>query len=254
MITPRIGLIGIVGELCKQDFWGTAQQVARIGYQGIEACDGYLLQGDPKENLKRFHGLGLRLMTISAGLDKLNDTDALVRKCKTLECSRVSCWWSQCDTRATVLRDAEALSRAGAALAKEGIRFCYHPHDHEFRNSFDGVRAIDILLERTDPQTVFFEMDIAWIHVGGENPSEVLKRTKGRVPAIHVKDVWGTHERGLWTCVGTGVVPIEASLKTAREVGVEEFVVEQDSLRTLDAMETALVSYLALKEMGFAPA
>lgn len=251
MITPRIGLIGIVGELYKQDFWGTAQQVAKIGYQGIEGCEGHLLEGDPRENLKRFHGLGLSLMTITANLDALGDVQSLIRTCKTLDCTRASCWWSNCDTRETVLRDADTFNRVGAAMANEGIRFCYHPHDHEFRRSFDGVRAIDILLERTDPKTVFFEMDIAWIYVGGESPSDVLQRTKGRVPAIHVKDVWGTHERGLWTCVGTGIVPIEASLKVAREVGVEEFVIEQDNLRTLGAMETAQVSYLAMKEMGF---
>ena len=62
----KVGLIGIVGDEAKQDFWGTMQKVAGMGYQGIEAPGG-LSDGNTSENLKRFHALGLRVLTISAG-------------------------------------------------------------------------------------------------------------------------------------------------------------------------------------------
>jgi sugar phosphate isomerase/epimerase len=72
----------------------------------------------------------------------------------------------------------------------------------------------------------------------------------GRVPAIHVKDLYGLDTRGEFTAVGTGVVPLRESLLAATETGVEWVVVEQDTLRNLTPMETIIVSYLNLKEMG----
>lgn len=70
----------------------------------------------------------------------------------------------------------------------------------------------------------------------------------GRVPAIHLKDVCGTDEAGKWTALGTGVVDIRGSVAAAREIGVEWMTVEQDQLRRLSGMDTALFSYLYLKE------
>ena len=52
----------------------------------------------------------------------------------------------------------------------------------------------------------------------------------GRVPAIPVKDVYGTDEIGKWTAVGTGVVNIKESIAAAKEIGVEWMTVEQDRL------------------------
>ncbi len=95
-------------------------------------------------------------------------------------------------------------------------------------------------------------MDIAWVTFGGEDPVRVLRRLAGRVPIIHVKDLWALDERGKFTAVGTGVVDVAGSMRAAAETGVEWAVVEQDQCRNLSAMDTVAVSYLNLKEHGFA--
>ena len=77
----------------------------------------------------------------------------------------------------------------------------------------------------------------------------MLRRLAGRVPAIHVKDLYGLETRGQFTAVGTGVVKVRESIQAAMETGVEWVVVEQDHLRHLTALETITVSYLNLKEM-----
>jgi sugar phosphate isomerase/epimerase len=78
----------------------------------------------------------------------------------------------------------------------------------------------------------------------------------GRVPAIHIKDLKSTdypdRESVVFTAVGTGIVKTVESVKTAIETGVEWVVVEQDRMHNLTPMETALVSYLNLKEAGVA--
>jgi len=250
MSKARIGLIGIVGEESKSDFWGTMQRVAAIGYQGIEAPHG-LLEGDTAANLQRFHDLGLQVLTISASRERLReDLTGVIAEAKALQSPRVSVWWAPCDSRDAVLQDAELYNAAGATLAQEGLTLCYHNHGHEFRQVYNGVYALDIIAEHTDPKALAFELDIAWITFGGEDPVAVLRRYAGRVPAIHVKDISSMESPAQFTAVGTGIVKIRESVQAAIETGVEWIVVEQDKLRNLTAFETITVSYLNLKEAG----
>ena len=250
MTKTKIGLIGIVGEEANQDFWGTMRRVAEIGYRGIEAPGG-LMDGDVAENLKRFHGLGLEVLTVSASREGLrDDLPALIAQAKALQSPRATVWWAPCDTREAVLSDANLYNEAGAKLAEEGITLCYHHHEHEFRRIFNGVCAFDVLAEHTDPRALAFEMDIAWITFGGADPVSTLRRLAGRVPAVHVKDLYGLGERGQFTAVGTGIVNVRDSVQAAIEIGIEWIVIEQDTLRHLTAFETITVSYLNLKEAG----
>jgi len=250
MAKAKIGLIGLVGAEAKADFWGTMERVAAIGYQGIEGARA-LLEGDVAANLARFKALGLEVLTVSASREGLRDElDQVVADAHALEAPRVSVWWGPCETKESVLQDAELYNAAGARLAAEGITLCYHNHEHEFRTAFNGVYALDVLAEHTDPQALSFEIDVAWVTFGGADPVAVLRRMAGRVPAIHVKDLWGLDERGKFTAVGTGVVKVQEAVQAAIETGVEWVVVEQDTLRNLTAFETITVSYLNLKEAG----
>jgi sugar phosphate isomerase/epimerase len=136
-------------------------------------------------------------------------------------------------------------------MAAEGLKLCYHNHDHEFKKTYNGLYALDILAEHTDPKSLYFRLDIAWITLGGADPAHILRKMAGRVPAIHIKDVYGTDEIGKWTAVGTGVVNINDSIRAASEMGgVEWMTVEQDKLRNLTPFETVTASYLNLKEAG----
>ncbi|WP_419872503.1 sugar phosphate isomerase/epimerase family protein [Candidatus Pristimantibacillus sp. PTI5] len=252
MSRPRLALIGIVNEEAKQDFWGTMQRVAEIGYDGIEG-GAELLKGDVKANVARFHGLGLQVATHSVNKEQLRDEkelDKVINEAHALQTKDVTFWWDVVDTREQLLRDAELYNAAGARFAAEGLRFCYHNHAHEFQRTFNGVYSLDILAEHTDSQNLYFRLDVAWITIGGADPAHILHKMAGRVPAIHLKDIYGTDEIGKWTAVGTGVVKIKESIDAAKEIGVEWMTVEQDQLRNLTGIETATVSYLNLKEKG----
>lgn len=246
----KVGLIGLVGKEAKQDFWGTMEKVAEIGYEGVEGVTA-LLEGDVQANLQRFHDLGLRVITYSASREDLEkNLDTIIKNAKLLEVPHVSVWWGPCESKEQLLEDAALYNRAGEALAKEGLKLCYHNHEHEFRASFNGVYAFDILVEYTNPEHLFFEIDVAWAAFGGQDPVELLHRLKGRVPAVHLKDLYALEKRGQFTAVGTGVVDIAAAVQAAQDIGVDWMVVEQDELRHLTAIETITVSYLNLKETG----
>lgn len=248
----KIGLIGIVGEESKRDFWGTMAQVAEMGYRGIEGVEGALLEGDPAANLARFRALGLEHLTVSASLADLRDRlDEVRHKADASGARRATVWWSDAKDRDVLLEEAELYNQAGAKLAADGIRLCYHNHDHEFRNVFAGVNALDLLATNTDPASVFFTIDVGWVEVGGGDPAAVLTALKGRVPAIHAKDFFDLNDRASFTAVGSGAVNFNRALPAAQAAGVEWVIVEQDRLRNLSAMETAQAAALNLRERGF---
>jgi len=247
----KLGLIGIVSEESKADFWGTMSRLAQMGYQGIEGIEGQLQQGDSAANLARLHSLGLQHLTVSASLADLRERlDDVRRKAVDSGANRVSVWWSDAKDRDVLLQEAEAYNRAGTKLAADGLRLCYHNHDHEFRNVFEGVNALDLLAQNTDPKAVYFTIDVGWVEVGGGDPAVVLAGLKGRVPAIHAKDFADLGDRGSFTAVGSGVVNFTRALKAAEENGVEWVVVEQDRLRNLSAMDTVRAAVLNLRERG----
>lgn len=250
MHKAKLGLIGIVGEEARRDLWNTMERVAQMGYEGIEGGE-MLLEGDTDANLRRFHELGLQVLTASVGREQLDgDLSELIRKARTMETSRATVWWAPCDSRESVLREAQRLGTAGARLASEGITLCYHHHEHEILNVFGGVRALDLLAANTEASAVKFVIDIAWAAFGGENPARLIRQMQGRVASVHLKDLARLDERGHFTSLGTGVVDVRAGVQAAHETGVEWMVVEQDTLRNLDAMDTVRLSSLYLREAG----
>ena len=245
----KLGIIGIVGDELLRDLWGTLEGLAGMGYRGIEAIEGHLAQGGAASNVARLRTLGLTHLTTSASREDLReDLDGVRRRAVESGASRVSVWWSEANDRDALLRDAALYESAAEALAVDGRTLCYHNHDHEFRNVFDGENALELLAANTT--RLAFTVDVGWAAVGGADPAAVLRSLEGRVPTIHVKDFSDLADRTSFTAVGSGAVPFDAALEAAREIGVEWAVVEQDRLRNLSAMDTALASVLNLRERG----
>ena len=89
-------------------------------------------------------------------------------------------------------RAAEDFNRFGAAARERGMRFYQHNHSGEFAVE-NGTRLYDVILAETDPQLVFFELDIFWAYVGqsrfpGFKPHEYPWSLPERFPLFHVKD------------------------------------------------------------------
>lgn len=138
-------------------------------------------------------------------------------------------------------RIAEAFNKIGAEAQKNGIRFGYHNHGYGIK-PVDGVRPLEIILKNTDPNLVFFEMDIFWTTCGGVDPIELLTKYPNRYKMLHLKDMKEKKQftgdgggMGDWmpmfplmASAGDGVLDLQGIVKKAKEVGVEHFFVEQD--------------------------
>ena len=111
----------------------------------------------------------------------------------------------------------------------------YHNHAYEFGGQ-PGKRPIDIFFERLDPSLVSMELDVFWLSIAGQDPVEALKKWKGRVALLHLKDKAkdAPHQfaenmpAGAFQEVGSGVINFPAILKAAPSAGVKHYIVEQD--------------------------
>jgi sugar phosphate isomerase/epimerase len=140
----------------------------------------------------------------------------------------------------------EAVARRTAAdfnawarvLKASGIRFLYHPHGGEFQPLPGGGDGFDVLIRETDPNLVFFEMDVFWVAYAGQDPVSLLARYPGRWKMFHLKDVRKGARTGVFTghapigdfvAIGTGQVNWPAVLAEGRKAGIEYSFIEDES-------------------------
>lgn len=138
-------------------------------------------------------------------------------------------------------RQADEYNAIGAAAAKHGLRFAYHNHGNGLK-AIGGKIPMELVIESTDPKTVFFQMDLFWTVAGGIDPVQFLKKYSGRYVSLHIKDMskdvrfsGDGGDMGQWmalfphlTDAGSGVLPLKAMLAQAQQSGVQHFFVERD--------------------------
>lgn len=138
-------------------------------------------------------------------------------------------------------RRADDFNKIGEEARKRGIRFAYHNHGNGLK-AIDGKVPFDLLMERTDPKLVFYQMDIYWMTAGGVDVSKYLDKYSGRFKLMHVKDMaedvrfsGDGGDPSQWIALfpylanaGSGVMDLEKILSDAKRCGVEHFIVERD--------------------------
>lgn len=116
-------------------------------------------------------------------------------------------------------------------LKEAGISFGYHNHDHElFRYLSDQPRLLDIIIDEGGDD-LMLEMDLFWLWHGGESPAKMIRRGKGRVNVIHLKDKgrFNDPENPNGICaIGEGNMPWEEIIPACEDSGVEWYCIEQD--------------------------
>ncbi|MDY2873128.1 MAG: sugar phosphate isomerase/epimerase [Eubacteriales bacterium] len=149
---------------------------------------------------------------------------------------------------------ARILEKGGRAFRAAGYDMYYHFHAFEWTN-FGAERGIDILLNETTPEYVGFQPDVFWLTSAGTEPSSSLRLFAGRARYMHVKDYAIKPRTGAledvpncFAPVGRGNLNWPGIMKTAREIGIDHFVVEQD-LCDGDVFECIKTSHDSLRAM-----
>src|SRR5690606_38610436 len=108
------------------------------------------------------------------------------------------------------------------------LQFGYHNHDFEFKK-FDGQYGLDILLSNTDPKLVQMELDTFWVEYTGLEAIDFMKKYPEHFKSlIHIKDMKSLDDKTN-TEIGKGVMDFKEIIEVARDLGIEWYIVEQES-------------------------
>lgn len=124
-------------------------------------------------------------------------------------------------------RVADRLNIAGEMAEKAGLNLAYHNHDFEFARVGDTT-GYEILMSRTDPKLVDFELDIYWAVKAGQDPLAMFTRWPGRYTCCHVKDAGPAPERTMRD-VGAGTIDFATILEKGKAQGLKHWFIEHDN-------------------------
>ncbi|MDO7836626.1 sugar phosphate isomerase/epimerase [Sphingobium sp. HBC34] len=149
---------------------------------------------------------------------------------------------------------ADLLNERATALRPFGISLAYHNHNAEFQPLADGVRGWDIILGETDPALVRIELDVGWVAAAGIDPAAELRRLRGRVQALHVKDIKASTKPNFTMQqdpaeAGSGIQNWKTLLPAAEAAGVSHYYIEQDPPFEHERMQAVINAYAFLSKV-----
>ena len=260
-------------EDASNDLEGVLDQLARMGYEGVEFAGFF--EKTAKEVRKLLKHTGLKAVSSHVPLQQIrDDMQSVLDYHEELECGCIAVPYLAEEDRpgqpgfAHVL---ETLYTFGRQCKKRDITLLYHNHDFEFVTLPDGTFGFDDIYTQIPEDLLKVEPDLCWIKVAGQNPIEYLKKYGARCEVVHLKDFYKEgNPKNMYKLIGieteeeegdTGIFefrPVgfglqvwEPILKTCVEIGSRWVIVEQDEHYELDPMEAARRSREYLKILGW---
>ncbi len=210
----------------------TLDSVGTMGYTFVEAA-GY---GDGK-----FYGMepaNFKQLLVDKGLKMLSSHTGPHLPSEA-EWDSIMAWWDQAindhlavgvkyivkpsmgkdayESLENLQKYCDYFNAIGEKCNAKGVTFGYHNHAHEF-DSLDGEVMYDYMLQNTDPEKVFYQMDLYWVVEGNADPVTYFEKYPGRFLLWHVKD---EAEVG-----ASGKMDFENIFQYTEQSGVEEIIVE----------------------------
>jgi sugar phosphate isomerase/epimerase len=234
-----------------EDVAVTLKKVADIGYTAIQiSAFGPV---DPKQVARLVEDNGLTVAITHMGWNRFqNELDEVIAVHKLWGCVHTAIGSLPGEYRSLdgLKRFLDELAPIAERLAREGMDFSYHNHNHELARYGDKT-WLEMLYEQAPPEMLKAELDTYWIQAGGGDPAAWVRKCAGRQPVLHLKDMVVTPESEQRMAeIGEGNMNWPAILQAAEEGGVEWYLVEQDECYGRDPFESLAISYRNLRAMG----
>jgi len=220
-----------VRDLFSGDYAEMIRKVAGMGYNGIEFAGGYgNLSSDQMNALLKECGL----VAIGSHVPYKQLTDninAVIEYNLAIGNKYIICPGAPFKVKEDYIKMCDVFNNFGEICGKNGLLFGYHNHSYEFYPLEDGSIGYDILLNGTDPDKVFFEMDTGWVGFAGCDPVEYCKKFPGRFKLAHIKDYKAERSadgKAIQTDIGTGVMDFTKVIPALKENGTHYLIVEQE--------------------------
>lgn len=211
------------------------KDLSQMGYTAVEAANynnGKFYDRTPEEFKKDVESTGMKVLSSHCSKQLSAEELASGNFAESLK------WWDQCiaahkaagmdyivtpwmDVPKTV-KDLKTYcnyyNEVGKKCRANGMKYGYHNHAHEFQKVENNVVMLDYMLQNTNPEDVFFQMDVYWVVMGKSSPVDYFNKYPGRFKILHIKD-----EREIGQ---SGMVGFDAIFRNAEKAGVKDIVVE----------------------------
>lgn len=215
----------------EEDFTKTAIKLREIGYDFLQFSGASF----DLEIIKRVvEKSGLPIVLTHVPEERIvGDTDNLIKEHLEIGCFNIGLG---CLPPKVIYDEKEVKSRidklnlAGKKMAEKGFKFFYHNHHFEFIKMGDKT-VFDYIVENAP--YINFTADTYWLQYGGVSITEYLKKIKGRVECVHLKDykiIWDDEVgyKPVFAPIGDGNIDFKSVIKVAKKAGAKYFIVEQD--------------------------
>lgn len=218
----------------KSDFKGTITKVAEAGYKGVEAADynnGKFYGLTPEEFKSEIEAIGMEVLSSHTGrplegiIEETNWDEVWAWWDTAIDAHKragmkfiVTPWMPTPTTLEELSQYCDYYNQIGEKCNAAGIKFGYHNHNFEYKEIEDQI-MYDYMLENTDPDKVFFQMDVYWTKQGGYDPVEYFNNYPNRFKLLHIKD-----EKELGG--SDSVMDFDNLFKNIDQSGVEHLIVE----------------------------
>ncbi|OPA74558.1 hypothetical protein BVG16_22565 [Paenibacillus selenitireducens] len=217
-----------IKELTSTDFLGTLKNVADIGYDGVEFA-GYF-NTSAKDLRIALDQYGLQAAGSHIGISELEaNLEKTIEYSLEINSAYIICPGLPEEMRNSTdsyKRTAELFNRIGERCKHSGLRFGYHNHGIEFKQ-FDGENGLDLLVNNTDPDHLFIELDTYWAEYAGLRSIDFIHKYKERCSILHIKDMKSEADKRN-TEIGSGMMDFRAITAAGKQYGVNWFTVEQE--------------------------
>lgn len=242
---------------CGKDIDKSLEQVAEMGYEGVEFA-GYYKYGKDAVALKaKLDSLGLKAAGTHIRANSL--TPGAIEKTiafhKTIGCKYLIVPGDGRFSHPERSKEYATFMTKAAETLKAHDMYCgHHNHTAEFKK-VDGKTFWDLFAERTS-ENVVLQQDVGWTTHAGLDPVEYIKKYPGRTKTTHFKPTVARGAKGKQPIIGQDSVDWKGVVSACYEVGgTDWFVVEQEKyVSGKSAMECSGMSLdglkLILAEMG----
>jgi len=260
----KIGLqLYSVRDLMRKDFTGTITKVAEAGFAYVEFAGYY--DNPPQDIRALLDKLGLTSpanhtsynllteenlpQTIEAA--KIIGHEYLVLPSLPRERRAPGQPRGQRPPKPVITADRvkeliDIFNRIGESCKEAGLRFAFHNHRAEFKQTEDGGILYDMLVEGTDPELVDFEMDLGWAIAAGADPLVYFEKFPGRFPLFHIKDF---NDEKKPIAIGQGTIDYAPIFAGAGQSGAIYYIVEFEGRE--DTLDHSIACLNYLKTLTF---
>ncbi len=222
----------------EDEFVETSKKLKEMGYSFLQYSGAPI---DVKRMKREIEEVGLPIILTHSPADRiLNDTDELIKEHKSIGCYNIglgSAMGENGNNAQSFKEQIDKYELVAEKMEKQGMKFFYHNHMHEFMKDENGELLFDYMIKNAPHFN--FTLDTYWVVRGGVDFYDLVKKLKGRISCVHLKDnkviysekseIEGYNIANEICPCGDGTLDFKKMYVALKEAGAEYFIVEQDN-------------------------